>query len=48
MLQEAAVDQLSPVIQRMEESLAHAGHLMVALAQRYYTRPLGQVGNQLG
>jgi hypothetical protein len=39
LLQEAAVDQVAPVIQRMEESLARAGHLMVALAQKYYTEP---------
>ena len=39
LLQEAAVDQVAPVIQRIEESLASAGHLMVALAQKYYTEP---------
>lgn len=39
LLQEAAVDQVAPTIQRMEESLALAGHLMVALAQKFYTEP---------
>lgn len=37
LLQEAAVDQVAPTIQRLEEALANAGHLMVALAQKYYT-----------
>jgi hypothetical protein len=39
LLQEAAVDQVAPTIQRMEEALALAGHLMVALAQQYYSEP---------
>jgi hypothetical protein len=39
LMQEAAVDQLSPVIQAMEDSLARAGDLMTVLAQRFYTEP---------
>lgn len=39
LLQEAAVDQIAPVIQAMEDSLARAGDLMVRLAQKFYTEP---------
>lgn len=39
LIQEAVADQLSPVIQRMEESLSRAGKLMVMLAQEYYIEP---------
>jgi hypothetical protein len=39
LLQEAVADQLSPIIQRMEEALARAGKLMVLLAQEYYQEP---------
>lgn len=39
LLQEAAADQITPVIGAMEDSLARAGDLMVRLAQRYYTEP---------
>jgi len=39
LLQEASVDQISPVIGLMEEGLAYAGHLLVVLAQKFYTEP---------
>lgn len=39
LLQEAVADQISPVINRMEEALARAGYLMVLLAQKYYIEP---------
>jgi hypothetical protein len=39
MLQEAAVDQVAPQIQRLEESLAQAGYLMIALAKKFYIEP---------
>lgn len=39
LMQEAAVDQLSPVIQAMEDSLARSGGLMAILAQKFYTEP---------
>lgn len=39
LLQEAAVDQVAPVIQGMENSLAKAGNLMVALAKKFYVEP---------
>lgn len=39
LLQEAAVDQVAPLIQRMEESLARAGMMLVKLAQVYYIEP---------
>lgn len=35
-MQEATADQLSPVIIRLEDALARAGHLMAAYAQTYY------------
>ncbi len=39
LLQEAAVDQVSPLIQRIEMSLARAGMMMAKLAQVYYIEP---------
>lgn len=39
LIQETVSDQLSPVIVRIEQSLAKAGMLMVKLAQKYYTEP---------
>lgn len=39
LLQEAAVDQVSPVIQRLEESLVRAGHIMASFAAEYYIEP---------
>lgn len=39
LLQEAATDQVAPIIQQMEDSLARAGNLMAKLAQKYYTEP---------
>jgi hypothetical protein len=39
LLQEAAVDQISPVIQRLEESLVRAGHIMASYAAEYYIEP---------
>lgn len=39
LLQEAAVDQVSPIIQRLEESLVRAGHIMASFAQEYYIEP---------
>jgi hypothetical protein len=39
LLQEAAVDQISPVIGAMEDSLAIAGDLLIRLAQKLYTEP---------
>jgi len=39
LLQEAAVDQVAPLIQRIEESLASAGMMMAKLAQVYYVEP---------
>jgi hypothetical protein len=39
LLQEAAVDQVAPTIQVMEESLAAAGMLMLKLAQKFYIEP---------
>ena len=39
LLQEAVADQLSPEIQRIEESLVDAGMLMLLLAQKYYIEP---------
>lgn len=39
LLQEAAVDQVSPVIQRLEDSLVRAGHIMAAYAAQYYIEP---------
>jgi hypothetical protein len=39
LLQEAAVDQIAPVIQAMEDSLARAGNLMAQFARKFYTEP---------
>lgn len=39
LLQEAAVDQVVPVIKRIEHCLADAGMLMAKLAQQYYIEP---------
>ncbi len=39
LIQEAVADQLSPVIQRLEYSLAKAGDMIAKLAQRYYIEP---------
>ena len=39
LLQEAAVDQVAPLIQRIEHSLARAGMMMAKLAQVYYIEP---------
>lgn len=39
LLQEAAVDQVAPTIQVLEEALAAAGMLMVKLAQKFYIEP---------
>lgn len=39
MIQEAVADQLSPVIQRIEDGLARAGKLMALLAKQYYDEP---------
>ncbi len=36
---EATADQLSHVVLGIEDALARAGHLMVALAQKYYEEP---------
>lgn len=39
LLQEAAVDQIAPVIQAQEKALAKAGDIMVRLAKQFYTEP---------
>lgn len=39
LLQEAATDQIAPIIQQLEDSLARAGNLMAKLAQVYYNEP---------
>lgn len=39
LLQEAAVDQVVPVIKRLEHCLADAGMMMAKLAQTYYIEP---------
>lgn len=39
LLQESAVDQISPVIQAMEDGLAKAGDIMASLAQHFYNEP---------
>lgn len=39
LLQEAASDQIAPIIQQIEDSLARAGNLMAKLAKMYYTEP---------
>jgi hypothetical protein len=36
---EAVADQMSPVILRLEDALARAGHIMAAFAQKYYVEP---------
>lgn len=38
-MQEAVADQISPVIIRLEDALAQAGHILAAYAQRYYEEP---------
>lgn len=39
LLQEAAVDQVAPLIQRIEMALARAGMMMAKMAQVYYIEP---------
>lgn len=39
LLQETAVDMMSPTISRMEEALCKAGKVMVSLAKEYYIEP---------
>lgn len=39
LLQEMATDRLAPTIKLLETSLAHAGQLLLCLAQQYYTEP---------
>jgi hypothetical protein len=39
LLQESAVDQISPVIQAMEDALARAGNIMAGLAKAFYNEP---------
>jgi hypothetical protein len=39
LVQEAVADQITPEIRRMERSLAQAGEIMVAYAQKFYTEP---------
>lgn len=39
LLQEAAVDQVAPIIQRLEGALVRAGHIMTSYAQEYYIEP---------
>ena len=39
LLQEAASDQVAPIVQQMENSLARAGNLMSKLGKKYYTEP---------
>lgn len=39
LLQEAATDQVAPIIQQIEDSLARAGNLMAKLAKRFYNEP---------
>jgi hypothetical protein len=39
LLQEASVDQVSPMIQRMEGALVRAGHIMASFAAEYYIEP---------
>lgn len=47
LLQEAATDQIAPIVQQIEDSLARAGNIMAKLANRFYTEPrtLRIVGN---
>lgn len=39
LLQEATVDQVAPIIQRLEDSLVRAGHIMASYAAEYYIEP---------
>ena len=39
LLQEASSDQVAPIVQQIEDSLARAGNLMAKLAKKYYTEP---------
>lgn len=39
LLQEAASDQIAPIVQQVEDSLARAGNLMSKLAKQFYTEP---------
>lgn len=39
LLQEAATDQVAPIIQQIEDSLARAGNLMAKLAKKFYNEP---------
>jgi hypothetical protein len=39
LLQEASVDQVAPIIQRMEGALVRAGHIMASYAREYYIEP---------
>ena len=39
LLQEAATDQVAPIVQQIEDGLARAGNLMARLAKQYYTEP---------
>ncbi len=39
LLQEAAVDQIAPIVQRLEGSLVRAGHIMASYAKEYYIEP---------
>lgn len=39
LLQETAVDQFAPIIQRYEETLARAGNIMMSLAKKHYAEP---------
>lgn len=39
LIQESVADQIATQIQRVEQSLVRAGHLMVALARTYYNEP---------
>lgn len=47
LLQEAATDQVAPIVQQMEDSLARAGNLMARLAKKFYSEPrqLKVIGN---
>jgi len=39
LLQEASVDQVAPIIQRMQGALVRAGHIMASYAAEYYIEP---------
>jgi hypothetical protein len=39
LLQEASTDQVAPIIQQIEDSLARAGNIMARLAKELYTEP---------